>query len=154
MIQLGCEKTYFEKLLIFVFVKKVLQNSFSLILALLVLFSTFSFTVEKHYCGSYLVDSAVFSKADSCGMDMTSGTGNSINEDHCCSNEKISVDGQDELKLSFDNLQLHQQLFFTAFTFAYFDLFEPQPEQVIPFKDYSPPLLVSDIHIEDQVFLI
>ncbi|APU67709.1 hypothetical protein GRFL_0985 [Christiangramia flava JLT2011] len=125
-----------------------------MIMALLVLFSTFSFTVDKHYCGSYLVDSAVFSKAVSCGMDMGSSMDDKMSEDHCCSNKKVSVDGQDELKLSFDQLQLHQQMIFTAFTYVYFDLFEPKPEQVIPFKDYSPPLLVSDIHIVDQVFLI
>lgn len=118
-------------------------------MAFLVMFSTMSFTVDKHFCGSYLVDQAVFSKAKTCGMQMTSEA-----EDHCCSNEKVHVEGQDELKISFDSLDLDQQVFITAFTYYYFDLFESLPKQIIPFKDYSPPLLVTDIQLEDQVFLI
>ncbi len=75
-------------------------------------------------------------------------------ENHCCTNKKVSVEGQDELKISFDSFDFHQQLFITTFTFTYFDLLESLPRQIIPFKDYSPPLLVTDIQLEDQVFLI
>lgn len=75
-------------------------------------------------------------------------------ESQCCKNEKIKVEGQDELKISFDSFDFHQQLFITTFTFAYFNLFESLPKQIIPFKDYSPPLLVADIQLQDQVFLI
>ena len=75
-------------------------------------------------------------------------------EKHCCTNEKIEVEGQDELKISFDSFDFDQQLFITTFTYSYLNLFESLPKQIIPFKDYSPPLLVSDIQLEDQVFLI
>nr|WP_262914776.1 hypothetical protein [Christiangramia lutea] len=108
-----------------------------------------SFTVDKHFCGDHLVDKAVFSKAKTCGMQMTSGE-----EDHCCTNEKIQVQGQDELKISFDSIDFQKQFFITTFTFTYLNLFESLPKQIIPFKDYSPPLLVTDIHLVDQVFLI
>lgn len=118
-------------------------------MAFLVMLSTMSFTVDKHFCGSHLVDKAVFSKAKTCGMQM-----NAVAESHCCTNEKVSVEGQDELKISFDSFDFHHQLFLTAFSFSYLNLFESLPKQIIPFKDYSPPLLVSDIHLEDQVFLI
>ncbi|MDX1545278.1 MAG: hypothetical protein R3214_15195, partial [Christiangramia sp.] len=111
--------------------------------------STMSFTVDKHYCGEHLVDKAVFSKAKTCGMQM-----NAAAEDHCCTNEKVSVEGQDELKISFDSFGLHQQVFLSTFTYTYFELFESLPEQIIPFEDYSPPLLVQDIQLVDQVFLI
>ncbi|QYA25303.1 hypothetical protein G3I01_07180 [Gramella sp. MT6] len=129
--------------------KKALQHIISLTMAFLVMLSTMSFTVDKHFCGSHLVDKAVFSKAKTCGMQM-----NAAAESHCCTNEKVSVEGQDELKLSFDSFDFHQQLFITTFTYAYFDLFESLPKQIIPFKDYSPPILVTDIQLEDQVFLI
>lgn len=129
--------------------KKVFQHIISLSMAFLVMLSTMSFTVDKHFCGSHLVDKAVFSKAKTCGMQM-----NAAAESHCCTNEKISVEGQDELKLSFDSFDFHQQLFITTFTFTYLNLFESLPKQIIPFKDYSPPLLVSDIQLEDQEFLI
>ncbi|WP_347709006.1 hypothetical protein [Gramella sp. MT6] len=126
-----------------------MQHIISLTMAFLVMLSTMSFTVDKHFCGSHLVDKAVFSKAKTCGMQM-----NAAAESHCCTNEKVSVEGQDELKLSFDSFDFHQQLFITTFTYAYFDLFESLPKQIIPFKDYSPPILVTDIQLEDQVFLI
>lgn len=118
-------------------------------MAFLVMLSTMSFTVDKHFCGSYLVDKAVFSKAKTCGMQMSAEA-----ESHCCSNEKVKVEGQDELKISFDSFDFHEQLFITTYTFTYLNLFESLPKQIIPYKDYSPPLLVFDIQLDDQVFLI
>lgn len=118
-------------------------------MAFLVMFSTVSFTVDKHFCGDHLVDAAVFAKAKTCGMHMDADT-----EKQCCINKKILVEGQDELKISFDTFDFHQQLFITAYTFTYLNLFENLPRQIVPFKDYSPPLLVQDIQLVDQVFLI
>lgn len=128
--------------------KKAFQNSGSVLMALMVLFSTLSFTVDKHFCGSFLVDKAIFSEAETCGMDMENAV------DNCCTNEKVLVDGQDELKHSFQSLDLEQQQFLTSFSFSYLNIFETLPKEVVPFKDYSPPLLVSDIQLLDQVFLI
>ncbi len=51
-----------------VLMKKAIFKITSFLLAILVLFSTVSLTVEKHFCGNFLVDTALFSVADSCGM--------------------------------------------------------------------------------------
>ncbi len=137
--------------------KKGIQKFSSLILALLVLVSTFSFTVEKHFCGDFLVDQAVFSKVKDCGMsshDMDSMMDSGMLSDSCCTNTHVAIEGQDELKISFDNLSLDHQVFVAAFGVSFIELFESSPEQVIPFKYYSPPILVQDIHLMDQVFLI
>lgn len=99
-----------------------------------------------------LVDLAIFSEADTCGMDMQSEMG--LAEDSCCTNQKTAVEGQDELKISFNSLDLDQQIFLSTFTHTFINLFEGTPVEVIPFKDYSPPLLVADIQVLDQVFLI
>lgn len=139
-----------EKICIFVNrMKEAFRQISSFMLAMLVMFSTMSFTVEKHFCGDYLVDKAVFSEVKTCGMQM-----DAMAEGHCCTNEKTSVEGQDELKISFDSFDFQQQIFLTTFTFSYFNLFEAEPQQVIPFREYTPPLLVYDIQLEDQVFLI
>lgn len=132
--------------------KKAVQKSLSTILALLVLFSTFSFTVDKHFCGNMLVDKAIFSEAKTCGMEMGSEATNA--EDSCCTNEKTAVEGQDELKISFNSLDFDQQLFLSTLTFSYINLFDGSPIQIVPFKNYTPPLLVADIQVLDQVFLI
>ena len=42
----------------------------AILMAVVVLFSTMSFTISEHYCGDKLVDSALFSKAEFCGMEM------------------------------------------------------------------------------------
>lgn len=119
-------------------------------MSLLVLFSTVSFTVEKHYCGGNLIDVAIFSKVEKCGENMEQSTKKS-----CCKDEVEVVKGQDELKYSsIKELDFEQKIFISLFAYSYTNLFESLPNQIIPFKDYSPPNLVTDIQVLDQVFLI
>ncbi len=87
-------------------------------------------------------------------MDMEGMKNSGISEDSCCTNEKIALEGQDELKISFNSLDLDQQVFLTSFTYSYLNIFEGSPQQHIPFGEYSPPLLVFDIQVLDRVFLI
>lgn len=134
--------------------KDLFRNTGATLLALVVLLSTVSFTVDKHFCGKMLVDAAIFSKAHSCGMEMGEGAMAGMEEDSCCKDLQVVVEGQDELKRSFEELELQQQLFFTAFTYSFASLFETLPGQVIPFQDYAPPLLVADIQLLDRVFII
>jgi hypothetical protein len=135
--------------------KKGFYKSISTVLALLVLVSTFSFTVDKHFCGSFLVDQAIFSKALSCGMDMHPNSETDLmDKDNCCSNQNISIDGQDELNISFNSMDFDQQVFIAAFTFSFNNLFEGLPQQVIPYKNYTPPLIVKDIPVLNDTFLI
>ncbi|NJW52681.1 HYC_CC_PP family protein [Salinimicrobium oceani] len=137
--------------------KKAFHNITSVAMALLVLFSTSSFTVDKHFCGSMLVDMAIFSEAESCGMEMhehSDTTEDSVEQEFCCENQKIAIEGQDELKASRNSLDFDQQLFLATFTYSYINLFEVLPLQAVPNKDYTPPLLVRDVQLLDQVFLI
>ena len=131
-------------------IKQVIHKGFSALMALLVLFSTVSFTVEKHFCGDNLIDVAIFSEAKKCGdyMEQTS-------EKSCCNDEIEIIKGQDELKFSsFEYLDFSQQVFIASIAYSYSNLFESLPKQIIPFKDYSPPNLVVDIQVLDQVFII
>lgn len=138
--------------------KKFLYKITSLILAVIVLFSSLSFTVDMHYCGDTLVDATIFSKAKTCGMEMekavTLNTECSIAKKDCCSEKQIIVKGQNELKTSFDNLTLPQQHFLATFAYVYVNLFEGLKENINPFNDYSPPLVVKDIQKLDETYLI
>lgn len=136
--------------------KKAFHNIVSFSMAILVFASTTSFTVDKHFCGKMLMDLAIFSEAESCGMQHSHSESDncSIEVDPCCSNQTTVVEGQNELKVSFESLDFDQQLFLSSFTYSYLNLFEGLPEQKVPFKNYTPPLLVTDIQILDQVFLI
>ena len=121
-------------------------------MAFFLLFSTCSFSVEKHFCGTHLVDTAIFSKVKKCEMEKPSKT--PMNKT-CCKDEIEIVKGQDELKLNtFENLNFSHQCIIVAYAYYYSNLFESLPKQIIPHKDYSPPNLIRDIQVLDRVYLI
>ncbi len=135
--------------------KKTFHKGFSLLMAFLVLFSTVSFTIEKHFCGDTLIDVAVFTESQKCAMEAFEIEQSTITKMDCCKDELELVKGQDILKsTTFEDLHLDQQLFLTSLIYSYTNLFEGLSEQIIPHKDYSPPNLVVDIHVLDQVFII
>ena len=59
------------------------------------------------------------------------GSSSEMQEMDCCDNETIVVDGQDDLKLSFDELSIDQQLFIISFATTYINLFEGLEEQIV-----------------------
>lgn len=141
--------------------KTLINKLISVSMALVVLLSTLSFTIDMHYCGGVLVETAIFKKPKGCGMEMETGAvkenrqGCSITKKGCCTDEHIVVDGQDELKLStFDKLTLEQQAIVVSYFYSYINLFEGLENNLVPFKNYSPPLVVKDIHVLDEVYLI
>lgn len=126
-------------------------------MAFVVLFSTLSFTVDMHYCGHTLVDFSL-DKAENCLMksmmpENTSGCA-TMQKMKCCSDVEITFDGQDELKINFDQLSLDQQVFLVAFTYTFIDLLQPTEESKIPFDGYPPPLITRDIQVLNETFLI
>lgn len=137
--------------------KQLFRKISAIVMSLVVLLSTMSFTVSEHYCGHKLVDSALFSKAESCGMELqkpASSKDCELKKIDCCKDELKQFTGQNELNTSFSSLNFEQQVFVASFTYAYLNLFEGLKENIIPFKYYTPPLLVTDILVLDQVFLI
>lgn len=135
--------------------KQILHKSFSVLISLLVLFSTVSFTVEKHFCGDVLVDVSVFTEAEKCAMEVNEKEIETITKKTCCKDTVDVFEGQDELIVkTLDDLDLKQQLFVASYIYSYINLFEGLPQQVIPHKNYFPPNLVFDIQVLDQVFLI
>jgi len=116
-----------------------------------------SFTYSEHYCGDFLVDSALFSKAESCGMAMETASAesdcNSFKKD-CCSDNVKQIEGQSNLKIDFNSLTIPQQDFVVAFTFSYINLFESIEKRINAFENYSPPLVNKDIAVLYQVFRI
>jgi len=126
-------------------------------MAFVVLFSTMSFTVSEHFCGDHLVDSGLFSRAESCGMEMGKPSPvkdcSTLKKD-CCKDVVKQIEGQKNLKIDFSTLNFQQQVFVASFAYSYVNLFEGLAVNIIPFKYYTPPLLVTDILVLDQTFLI
>jgi len=126
-------------------------------MAFVVLFSTMSFTYSEHYCGDFLVDTALFSKAESCGMEIEKTSPNkdcSIKKDNCCEDIVKQIEGQSNLKIDFSKLTFEQQKIVVAYTYSYLNLFESVDTKINAFEDYSPPLVDKDISVLYQVFRI
>ena len=137
--------------------KQVFHKFGAVSMAFLVLFTTMSFTVNMHYCGEMLVDYSFTQHVKTCGMDVQTSPescDSNITKDSCCKDKQLIVEGEDNIKLSFENLSLEQQTFLATFVYSYIDLFETVEENNDSFKDYSPPYLIEDISVLHQTFLI
>lgn len=137
--------------------KQLLRKISSIIMAFVVLFSTMSFTFSEHYCGHKLVDIGLFSKAESCGMEVqmpSTSKDCDLKKSDCCNDEVKQFQGQNELNTNFSTLDFQQQIFVASFAYSYINLFEGLDKNIIPFKYYTPPLLVTDIQVLGQTFLI
>ncbi|SEL76439.1 hypothetical protein SAMN04488008_105135 [Maribacter orientalis] len=139
--------------------KEVLHKITSILMALIVLLSTMSFSVDMHFCGDHLVDFSMFDMVDTCMMKAEmSKTSSSCEimemEKSCCSDVEVTIEGQDDLKISFDRFTFDQQQFVYSFTYSLITLFQGKDDNIISFKDYVPPPLLRDVQILDQTFLI
>lgn len=137
--------------------KSVIYRATSLVMAILLLLSTTPWKVEKHYCMGRLMNVSLFTDVDTCGMNMSIADGDEILEEienSCCDDEVFFVDGQDDLKISINDLDTDQQFFLIALKYAYSRLFKVQKEQLDPHEQYPPPILVKDLQLLDQVYLI
>lgn len=125
-------------------------------MAILLLASTISWSVGKHYCMGRLMNVSLFEHAEDCGMEMNGMVENSISEESisCCSDELIVIEGQDNLKLSFEDIAFEKQEFLHWNTFFNFDLLIGYEEQMFLQKQHPPPLIIKDIQLLDEVFLI
>ena len=125
-------------------------------MAFVVLFSTMSFAVNMHYCGDTLVETAVFQKAEGCGMEMESPSteGCAITKKNCCNDEQLLVDGQDELQLQVDTISFEQHLFIASFVYAYSNLFEGLDKNISSYEYYKPPLVIRQLYKIDETYLI
>lgn len=128
---------------------------FAISLSFLVMISSLSLTIEKHFCGGTLVDVAIFTNAKKCSDDLTEVTETGIIKKSCCKDEIDVIDGLSEITInSFDGLDtIHQQVLI-AYSYRYVHLFENLPNLVILNKDYLPPKLIKDIHVLDETYLI
>ena len=98
--------------------KNMLQKTFSVSMALLLLLSTISWTVEKHLCLGRVLDIAWFDAAEDCGMEagfaLLDDSSQIVN--HCCDNESFTMQGQDDLSHDISSLDFPQQVFLISFT--------------------------------------
>ena len=125
-------------------------------MAFLTLFSTLSFAVEKHICNGNIADVAIFDELERCGMPDENHNIDlqTIDTESCCQDEVHFVQGSNaELNVSQKSLQF-TQTFCVLFAYTYFRLFENLETDSDAFLSYSPPLVVKDVQVLYETFLI
>ncbi len=138
--------------------KQIALKIVSVTMALLVLCSTLTYTVEQHYCGNFLVDSSWFGHAKSCGMETlqtnNNATGCELVQTGCCSNKIFHIDGQDELNLAAHQL-VFEPLHFVVFPSIVYQLLPPfNDDEPAIIEHYTPPILFRNFQVLNQTFLI
>jgi hypothetical protein len=137
--------------------KQFFSKIAAVFMAIVVVLSTLSFAYSEHFCGDYLVDAALFSKAEACGMEMELAAAdkdcNTIKKD-CCSDNVQQIEGQTQLKLEIPSFSFEQQQFITAFAYTFLNAFNAIESNYLPYKNYSPPLVEKNIAVLYQVFRI
>ena len=133
---------------------KVIQKILCLVMSLVVLCSTFSFTFYKHYCSNILVKTSITNENSCCDSDNKLATKISSEKSECCSDEKFAIVGQDELQFKFEDISLENQQFLVSYFSSFIALFEHENYQVSTFKNYKPPLVFQPIFKLDEAYLI
>ncbi len=137
--------------------KEFTHKILSIFMTVVVLFSTTSFAITKHFCGDTLIDTAIFSKAKTCGMEKEASVkieDCTIVKENCCSDQQILIDGQDDLQLQVDKISFQQQIFVASFIYSYINLFEGLDKNVSSFEEYAPPIVTNQIYKIDESYLI
>lgn len=136
--------------------KQLLHKVSSILLAIIVLFSTFSFTVDSHYCGETLVDYSIFSKAKSCSGNMMNSDSKELEfaKKSCCKNEVSIVEGKVVHQQELQKIEVEQLQFVTAFITSYTNLFTHKFKQNYALLLYDPPLVHKDVIVLFENFRI
>lgn len=139
--------------------KSFFSKIISFFLAALILLSTSSFTVDMHFCCNKLVDMSLIGKAKVCAekvqkkKDPTKQC-TTLQEKDCCSNQSFVKTGDDTIKKANTQLEAETIIFLNTFFYVYVNLFEGLEKNIVPFKQYRPPLLSKDIQILHETYLI
>ncbi len=131
----------------------------SLLLAFMVLFSTLSFSVNKHYCGNLLFNQSFFNHSQDCGMEKMDLNDNhnpffASMQNNNCHNIQLLIKGQnvEQKALVLGNLDIQKIAIILNFNILDFEsLYQQQPTF---YKNYTPPLLVENIPVLVQTFRI
>lgn len=141
--------------------KEFIHKITSSILALIVLLSSFSFTINKHICGGEVANTTFFISADNCGMDMnicerdlSIQAESRIQKEPCCKDVSELIQGNDNNQQAQEfQLNVPQMQFITAFVYTYILPFLEE-RTISSYSMYEPPSVYKNILTLFQVFRI
>ena len=122
------------------------------------MFSSVSFTVEKHLCGGQVYSESIFGKAEKCGInddDCELEANNPFySEKSCCEDEIQFINGSIFEKEPSVKLNNKQQQDFTISVLIDNGLITKEFNESTHFKNYLPPANNNNFNILYQVFRI
>lgn len=133
-----------------------LNKIVSITMAVLLLASTVSWTVDKHLCMGRVMDVAFFHNAEDCGMKAALAVLESDQKiPHCCDDESLTIAGQDDLmNVIWDDIDIANQYFIQSFVYTYHNLLVDFFTNEQPIFESPPPRAFTSLHILYEVYLI
>jgi hypothetical protein len=111
-----------------------------------------------HYCCSELVDISFFNNVSSCEILVLKEElplkQCSFDKETCCIEKAIFHEGSETMQKKSLLLSTITFAFINPPAYFYTNPFKNLKENIIPFKDYSPPDLITDIHVINNIFII
>ena len=136
--------------------KLIIRNISATILSFIVMFSSMSFTIDEHFCGSRLMDVSYFGDADNCGMDEIDMSSNIsvFKKNNCCKDQitllQSSIFNKEKL-INLQNTDIETSLPEAS---CYSVFYKNSSLKLKYYKDFSPPDIAKDIQVLYQTFLI
>lgn len=136
--------------------KNILKHISVVALAMLVLCSTFSFTINKHFCGGKQMSMTIGVPVADCGMDLEQASVDvvTLQQTPCCNDMSTFIQGQNELQINYDDITFITHAFIKTFVYHYIFVLPTQDAEKAVYKPYISPPLVKDIQLLDETYLI
>lgn len=136
-------------------IKEKIRILLSGFLAVIFLFSTFSFTANQHYCGKMLMETSLFNSAKDCCKVSHSDLKKINDLSHCCSNRQVKINGQKELKDQVSNsINAELVVFPEIYQFRPSLKITGNPTKSKIIQNFHPPGAERDLYIFHESFLI
>jgi hypothetical protein len=128
----------------------------SILMAFVVVFTTLSFTVDMHFCGDTLVETAVFQKVKGCGMELQKPSKEDcvVKSNNCCNDKQLTIDGQQELQISFSAFSFEQLLYVTSILNTDKEFSQVIDKSVPLYKGYALQLVIRQLYKIAETYLI
>lgn len=138
--------------------QSILKSLATIVMALLVLLSTLSLTVEKHYCGDFLVAISYFGNNQGCADEKENDTCDLpaiIKKKSCCKDEINQIKGHEDLtSASTEKFNFEQQQIVTALLLKHMQCFHKLPKERGSYECYVPPNIIKNFQVLHDVFII
>lgn len=143
--------------------KGIINKIMAIFLTLIVLFTTTSYSVEKHICEGEVFSVSLFGTAENCGMESdyfdfikSNGTYNfnTLSNESCCQDESLLITGSTVQQDSGISFKTDKTYFLASSIISANQLIEINANTSKQYKNYIPPLIVKDISVFYEVFRI